>query len=107
MGFKHSWNREIIAQFFATIYFGYVANERAMIWMTEGEKYHITYPTFASMFKVGDDDAHPKLHDKGVLELSKMHFMYPKNKRGDWGESETPLYLLCCPKLTPQKDSHP
>ena len=30
MGFKHGWNKEIIAQFFATVFFGYHESERAM-----------------------------------------------------------------------------
>ncbi|XP_012702258.1 uncharacterized protein LOC105914561 [Setaria italica] len=88
MGFKRNWNKEIIAQFFATGYFGHVANERAMFWMTEGDTHHITYPGFASMFKFRDDDhTHVKLHDGGVFDTSNMHLMYPKNKRGEWGKS--------------------
>jgi len=30
MGFKHGWNKEIIAQFYATVFFGYHESERAM-----------------------------------------------------------------------------
>jgi hypothetical protein len=28
MGFKQHWNKELIAQFYAIVYFGYVLNER-------------------------------------------------------------------------------
>ena len=30
IGFKHSWNKEIIAQFYATVFFGHHDGERAM-----------------------------------------------------------------------------
>ncbi|RLN34650.1 hypothetical protein C2845_PM03G31150 [Panicum miliaceum] len=87
MAFKHSWNKEIIAQFYATVYFGYHQNERAMFWMIEEVRYHITFPAFVSLFRLGDEDInYPKLHDEGVLETKDMHFMYPKNLRGNWGK---------------------
>ena len=44
MGFRNDWNKEIIAQFYATVYFGYIDGERAMFWMAEGTLYRITYP---------------------------------------------------------------
>ena len=44
MGFRNDWNKEIVAQFYATVYFGYIDGERAMFWMTEGTLYRITYP---------------------------------------------------------------
>jgi hypothetical protein len=41
-GFKQHWNKELITQFYATVYFGYVLkadgrSEKVMFWMTEGE----------------------------------------------------------------------
>ena len=39
MGFKHSWNKEIIAQFYATVVFGHHDGERTMFWMTKEERY--------------------------------------------------------------------
>jgi hypothetical protein len=30
MGFRQDWNKEIIAQFHATVHFGYIDTERAM-----------------------------------------------------------------------------
>ena len=44
--FRHGWNKEIIAQFYATIFFGYYDEERAMFWMIEEQKYHITFSDF-------------------------------------------------------------
>ncbi|RLN12805.1 hypothetical protein C2845_PM09G11920 [Panicum miliaceum] len=76
MGFNYSWNKEIIAQFYATMYFGYYQNETPMFWMMEEEKYHITFLAFVSLFRLGNDDINfPKLHDEGVLEHKEMHFV--------------------------------
>jgi hypothetical protein len=52
MGFKQHWNKELIAQFYATVYFGYVPKEdgwsdRAMFWMTEGESHHLSFSNFS------------------------------------------------------------
>ena len=83
MGFKHSWNKEIIAQFYATVFFGHHDGERAMFWMKEEEKYKISFPDFVTLFYFGNADADlHKLHDVGVLETKEMHFMYPRNMRG-------------------------
>jgi hypothetical protein len=41
MGFRHDWNREIIAQFYVTVHYGHVDDERAMLWMTNENKYGI------------------------------------------------------------------
>ena len=39
MGFQKDWNKEVIAQFYATVHFGYLKDDRAMFWMTEGNYY--------------------------------------------------------------------
>ena len=55
--------------------------------MTEEERYQISFPDFVSLFRLGNADAElPKLHDVGVLETKEMHFMYPRNMRGNWGK---------------------
>jgi hypothetical protein len=43
MDFRQDWNREIIAQFYATLHFGYIEGERAMTWMTNGNKHAIHF----------------------------------------------------------------
>jgi hypothetical protein len=43
MGFRQDQNREIIAQFYATFHFGYVEEERSMMWMTNGNKHAIRF----------------------------------------------------------------
>jgi hypothetical protein len=87
MGFKHGWNKEIIARFYAIVYLGHHESERAMFWMTEEQKYHITFPEFVSLFRLGNTDMeYPKLHDAGVIEPKEMHLLYLKNMRGSWGK---------------------
>ena len=49
MGFQHDWNKEVIAQFYATVYFGHDpenGNERTIYWMTEGHHYQCSYTSF-------------------------------------------------------------
>ena len=46
MAFQKDWNKEVIAQFYATVHFGHLRDERAMFWMTEEQKYHITFSDF-------------------------------------------------------------
>jgi hypothetical protein len=46
MGFKKNWNKELIAQFYATMYFGSIEGDRAMFWMTEGKYYKVKFNQF-------------------------------------------------------------
>jgi hypothetical protein len=76
MGFRQDWYKENIAQFYATLYFGYIDTERVMTWMTNGQKYFITFHRFLRCFGVmaGDKDLR-KLHDEGELDKDALHFM--------------------------------
>jgi hypothetical protein len=71
MGFKQHWNKELIAQFYVTIYFGYVPkedgrSERAVFWMTEGENHHLSFSNFLTLFRLPDDGFARKLHDESA-----------------------------------------
>jgi hypothetical protein len=69
MGFRQDWNREIIARFYAMVHFGYIEEERVMMWMTNGNKHAIRFSRFLSLFGLGADDKdYPKLHNGGLLE---------------------------------------
>ena len=90
VGFKQNWNKELITQFYATVYFGYVIyergeNERAMFWMTEGDRFQLTFSSFLHMFRLPNNENLRKLHDEGVLPVERMAFMYPRNARASWG----------------------
>jgi hypothetical protein len=56
MGFRQDWNKEIIAQFCTTIHFVHVDDERAMQWMTNGNKYVIRCSRFLSPFGLEQED---------------------------------------------------
>ncbi|XP_034603496.1 uncharacterized protein [Setaria viridis] len=87
MGYKHDWNTEIIAQFFATLYFGDAGCDRVMYWRTEGCLYSVTYTKFAETFGYGKADARrPKIHRKSSMPASELKFMYPKDHTGDYGK---------------------
>jgi len=66
MGFRHDWNKEIIAQFYATVYFDDTdANPRKwqMVWMTEGDTHSISYLDFAIVLGMDNHDLNrPKIH---------------------------------------------
>jgi hypothetical protein len=91
MGFLQHWNKEIIAQFYATIYFGYMGTERAMFWMTEEDRWHIIFSNFLAFFRLPNDPSLRKLHDEGILNSRDMEFMYPRSKRAFAGTVK-PLY---------------
>jgi hypothetical protein len=86
MGFQQDWNKEIIAQFYATVHFGYIGTERAMTCMTNGQKYSITFHRFLRCFGImaGDKDL-KKLHDEGELDKDALHFMYPRGELANYG----------------------
>jgi hypothetical protein len=86
MGFRRDWNKEITAQFYATMHFGHIGIERAMIWMTNGQRYSITFPRFLRCFGImaGDKDLR-QLHDEGELNKNALHLMYPRGELANYG----------------------
>jgi hypothetical protein len=98
--FQKSWNNEIIAQFYATLYVEDRGDTRIFYWMTEGRRYMITYEQFARLFEFGQNNANCiKIHFALRLNASKMRFMYPSNIRGNVGTTTDLLpfyaYLNC------------
>ena len=54
MGFQHDWNKEVISQFYATVYFGHDpenGNKRTIYWMTEGHHYQCSYTSFCQLIR--------------------------------------------------------
>jgi hypothetical protein len=77
MGVHYDWNKEVIAQFYATLYIDEVGGVRRMHWTTEGEWYNISYDDVASRFSFGAVDAHrPRLHIHNPLDEDEMKFIY-------------------------------
>lgn len=92
MGFQKDWNKELIAQFYATVHFGYLKNERAMFWMTEGNYYRVTFAQFVRVLGLDRHDANrPKIHNQVALPNEEMNFMYPRSETGNAGKA-TGLY---------------
>ena len=87
MGFQKDGNKEAIAEFFATVYFGYMDDERAIFWMTEGSYYRAKFTQFIRVLGLDRDDANrPNIHLQSVLPNEEIKFMYPKNKVGNAGK---------------------
>jgi hypothetical protein len=83
MGFKFDWNKEVIAQFFSTLYVEEVGNIRNMHWMTEGDWYSMCYGDFACRLGFGSGETNcPTIHYHQPLDEQEMKFMYaPDEKR--------------------------
>jgi hypothetical protein len=87
MGFQQDWDKEIIAQFYINVHFGHIGTERAMIWMTNGQRYSITFPRFLRCFgiMVGDRELR-QLHDEGELDKNALHLMYMRGELVNYGK---------------------
>jgi hypothetical protein len=86
--FKKDWNNEVIAQFYATVYFEEHGDTRKFHWMTKSQWYKVSYSHFTRLFGYGQKDAsRPRIHLALKLEVRKIKFMYPKSKQGDFGET--------------------
>lgn len=89
LAYKHDWNTEIIAQFFATVYFVERAKDMrqwVLQWRTEGVDYSITYERFAALLGFGEADLElPRIHNEVQLAPIHTKFMYPPtHKKGIW-----------------------
>jgi hypothetical protein len=77
LSFKYDWNKEIICQFYATLYFD--ANAQKLVWMSAGQKYGITISGSARLLGLEHQLEMPpeaRIHTFGVLKLDEMQFMY-------------------------------
>jgi hypothetical protein len=77
MCFKYDWNKEIICEFYATLYFD-VDGQRLM-WMIDGRQYEIIVRRFARLLGLElqltiEQGAQIRTFD--VLKLDEMQFMY-------------------------------
>jgi hypothetical protein len=68
------------------VHFGYIETERAMTWMTNGQKYSITFHRFLRCFGImARDKDLRKLHDEGELDKDALHPMYPRVEHANYG----------------------
>jgi hypothetical protein len=96
LAFKKDWNNEVIAQFYATVFFEEHRDIRKLHRMTESQWYEVSYSHFASLFEFGRKDAsRPRIYLALKLEARKIKFMYPRSKQGNFGETTDmiPFYV--------------
>jgi hypothetical protein len=73
MCFKYDWNKEIIYQFYATLYFD--ADGQKLLWMTDGQWCVITIHEFARMLGLEHQltmELEAWIHSFDVLKLDEM-----------------------------------
>jgi hypothetical protein len=92
LAFKKKWNNEVIAQFYATVYFEDHGDTRKLHCMTESQWYEVSYAQFARLVGFGKKDAsRPRIHLALKLEARKIKFVYPRSKQGNFGETTNML----------------
>jgi hypothetical protein len=77
MCFNYDWNKEIIYQFYATLYFD--ADGQRLLWMTYGQRCEITLHEFARMLGLEHQlsmETKARIHSFDMLKLDEMQFMY-------------------------------
>jgi hypothetical protein len=81
LAFKKDWKNEVIAQFYATIYFEEHGDTRKLHWMTESQWYEVSYAQFARLLGFGRKDAsRARIHMALKFDARKIKFMYLRNK---------------------------
>jgi hypothetical protein len=92
LAFKNDWNNELIAKFYATVYFEEHGDTRKIHWMTESQWYEVSYSLFARLFGFEHKEAsRPRIHLALKHETRKIKFMYPRSKQGNFGETTNML----------------
>jgi hypothetical protein len=88
LAFKTDWNNEVINQFYVTGCFEEHRDTRKIHWMTESQWYEVLYSLFARLFRFRQKDtSHPRIQLALKLEARKIKFMYPRSKKGNFGET--------------------
>jgi hypothetical protein len=81
LAFKKDWNNEVIAQFYATVYFEEHGGTRKLYWMIEGQWYGVSYAQFARLLVFGRKDAsRVRIHMALKLDARRIKFIYPRSK---------------------------
>jgi hypothetical protein len=77
MSFKYDWNKKIICQFYATLYFE--TNRQKLMWMTDGQRYETTVCVFVRLLGLEHQltiELEAQIHTFEVLKLDEMQFIY-------------------------------
>jgi hypothetical protein len=85
LAFKKDWNNEVIAQFYATVYFEEHGDTRKLHWMAESQWYKVSYSHFARLFRFGRKDAsRSRIHLTLKLEAKNQVYVSKEQAREFW-----------------------
>nr|ABA93935.1 hypothetical protein LOC_Os11g31670 [Oryza sativa Japonica Group] len=81
LALEYGWNEEVIAQFYATAFFGTTRKGTPYVkWLTEGVRHKISMAQFTEMLGLDDEDLNrPNIHSEAPLPMIKTKFMYAKD----------------------------
>jgi hypothetical protein len=75
MQFWYNWNKEIIVEFYATLYFD--KEERIFMWMTDGQRFNMKLSKFVEILGMSSHLDNPKkLHSGHVMTTREVASMY-------------------------------
>jgi hypothetical protein len=78
LSFRYNWNQEVIAEFYATLFFG--KKERIFLWMTNDRRFNIKLSQFVEILGLSAHlDIPKKLHTGRVMAPREMTPMYIPN----------------------------
>jgi hypothetical protein len=89
LAFKKDWNNEVIAQFYATVYFEEHGDTRKLQWSKlHCQLYVVSYAQFARLLGFERKDAsRVRIHLALKLDVRKIKFMYSRSKQGNFDET--------------------
>jgi hypothetical protein len=81
LALEYDWTEEVIAQFYATAFFGTTRKGTPYVkWMTAGVRHKISIAQFAEILGLEDEDLNrPNIHSEAPLPMIKTKFMYTKD----------------------------
>jgi hypothetical protein len=75
MQFWYNWNKEVISEFYATLYFD--KKERIFMWMTAGQRFSTNLSQFVEILGLASHNNNPKkIHTRRVMMTREMVSMY-------------------------------
>ncbi|KAK3136487.1 hypothetical protein QOZ80_5BG0436290 [Eleusine coracana subsp. coracana] len=79
MALQYPWNKEVITQFFSTVFFTTHGSNPNMSWMTNAERYSVTYKRFAAILGLQQCLKSSKcIHEETVMSPDDMFSMYER-----------------------------
>jgi hypothetical protein len=89
MGFRHDWNKEVLAQFHATYFWD--QNRDEIHWMTDGRHYRVDFVTFCLILGFGCEHRNfDRIHNVNRIEPFEVSFMWEEQDLAilDWSRTK-------------------